>query len=257
MNYGLYIAASGVSTQMARTDVASNNLANVTTVGFRPDFLAIRARDVARVEDDLPFAPSDAMLERLGGGVAPMPTLISMSQGAIRETERPLDVALQGEGFFLVQSGRGRDGQLLTRDGRFAISENGELVTTEGLRVMSDRGRSIRLDSSQPFEIRSDGEVVQFGSAVGRLALRTVPAPAELVKRGNGLLGARPGERLTLQSARPQVLQGAVEGSGVDPIDTMMSVSSAAGSAQRGLRVISMINQNMGLAVGRFGRISA
>lgn len=256
MNYGMYISASGVSAQMARTDVMSNNLANLTTVGFRPDFLAVRARDVARVEDGLGFMDSDAMLERLGAGVMPIPTLMSRSQGPIQETSRELDVALEGEGFFLVRAGTGADGQRLTRDGRFTVSSDGELVTSAGHRVLNDRGQGIRIDATQPVEIRSNGDVVQAGGVVGRLALRTVPDPATLAKQGDGLLGARRGSELQLRPASPTVHQGAVEGSGVNPIRTMMGVTSASGAASRGLRVISMINTNLGLAVGRFGRIT-
>mgnify|MGYP002620229491 CR=1 FL=1 len=256
MNYGMYIAASGVSTQMARTDVMANNLANISTVGFRPDFLAVRARDVARVEKNIPFAESDALLERLGAGVMPMPTLVSQSQGPIQQTDRPLDFALEGQGFFLVSAGDGPDGMRLTRDGRFNLNAQGELVTGAGHRVLDDGGGTILLDSAQRFDVRGNGEIVQGGAVVGRLALRTVADPAGLAKRGEGLLGAQFGQTLQFLPASVQVHQNAVEGSSVDAIRTMMGVTGAARSASSGLRIISMINQNLGLAVGRLGRIT-
>ena len=76
MNYGMYISASGALTSMHRLDALTNNLANVNTVGFKPHTPAVKQRDVARVEDDMPLADSNAMLERLGGGVQLAPAAL-------------------------------------------------------------------------------------------------------------------------------------------------------------------------------------
>ena len=82
MNYGLYMAASGMSASMARQNVLSNNLANVSTVGYKPDSFAIRQRAAARQEDGLHWMDSNAMLERLGAGVQPTFSRVEAGAGA-------------------------------------------------------------------------------------------------------------------------------------------------------------------------------
>ena len=117
MNYGLQIAASGVLVQMHRTDVLANNLANIDTVGFKPDWAGALARDPARREDGLLGLPSDALVERLGAGVLAAPTMTSFAQGPIRQTGRDLDAAIRGTGFFVVGGESGPASLRLTRDG--------------------------------------------------------------------------------------------------------------------------------------------
>ncbi|MEM1422585.1 MAG: flagellar hook basal-body protein [Planctomycetota bacterium] len=252
MNYGLYITASSVSANMARQDVAANNLANVNTPGFKPDTLPIRARAVVREEDNLPFADSDGMLERLGAGVMPMPTMTSFSNGPLEKTSRPLDLAIQGDGFFAVDSGP--DGAKLTRDGRLAINPDGVLVqAASGYPVRSAGGGSIRVDRDAQVEFRSDGAVLQDGQTVGRLALVQPASLDRLTKFGQGLFSVPPGMRLS--NAAGSVQQGHIEGSSVNPIKAMLGVRGASRSAQSGMRMIGILNQNMDALINRFARI--
>jgi flagellar basal-body rod protein FlgF len=257
MNYGMYIAASGASTQMARQDVLSNNLSNVNTVGFRPDWMGVRARDVVRVEDDLAFANSNHLLERLGAGVMPSQTQVRTSQGPIQETGRPLDVAIEGEGFFVVQHGTGSDGLRVTRDGRFSIAPDGTLVLAgDGTPVQGRSGSRIRVDPTAPIDIRPDGVIEQRGVPVGRLRIATVTDAARLVKTGNSLMRAPDGQTLQLQDGGGRTVQGAVEGSGVDPIKALIGMTSASRAAQSNMQMISVIDQNMQQAIGRFGQVA-
>lgn len=255
MNYGLYIAASGASSQMHRQEVLTNNMANINTVGFRPHTVAIRARDVVRNEDSLGLVDSNAMLEKLGGGVVPVATRLSESQGPLERTGRDLDVAIDGKGFLVVSVGDGDEGLRLTRDGRLAVNEDGVLVTSaDGAVVMGDGGE-IEIDPSMPVEIASDGSVSQNGGVVGRLQIATVDEAWRLVSEGKGLHRAADGRGLDLMDAPGRVVQGAVEGSGVDAIRTLMGVTTASRSAQTNIEMISMIDENMGMAVSRLGRV--
>lgn len=256
MNYGLYVTASGISTAMARQDILSNNLANVNTVGFKPMMSAVRARDVVRVEDALPFADSDAMLERLGAGVMPTATRRSGAQGALERTDRPLDVALEGKGFLVAERGAGREGLRLTRDGRLALNGAGELVTAAGGEPVLGVGNArITLDASLPIEIRGDGAVAQRGAVVARLRVADVDEPSRLAPDGGGMLRAPRGELLELRDGAARVVQGAVEKSAVNPISTMMAVQGASRRAQGGFRMISTIDETMRMAIARLGRV--
>ncbi|GAB4544204.1 MAG: flagellar basal-body rod protein FlgF [Phycisphaerales bacterium] len=254
MNYALWITASSISTNMARQDVTANNLANVNTPAFKPDTLPVRARAVVREEDNLPFADSNAMLERLGAGVMPMPTVTSFTNGPLEQTGRPLDLAIEGDGFFMVRDGAGPDATKLTRDGRMAINADGVIVqAASGVPMAGAGGGPIRVSMDAEVEVRPDGAVFQNGQRVGRLAIVEPPSTDVLTKHGQGLFGVPPAVRLT--DAPGLVRQGHVEGSGVDPIKAIMGVTSAGRSAQGGMRMIGIINQNLDALINRFARI--
>lgn len=258
MNYGMYMAASSVSTNMARQDVLSNNLANVNTVGFRPDQFMIRQRDPVRVEDHLPFMDSDRMLERLGAGVMPMATRVSQAQGALQQTGSPLDVAIQGDGYLVVRINDPKgDGVRFTRDGRLTVGPDSKLVTSAGgATVLGESDQPIYVDSNKPIAIDSDGNITQDGGSVGRLQVQTVPNASQLVKDGDNLLTGPARKLVGRTQATGSVTQGSIEMSGTDAIAAMIAVTTASQAAQSGLNVISSINELMGRVIS-LGRVSA
>jgi flagellar basal-body rod protein FlgF len=257
MNYGLYIASSGMSAQMARQDVLSNNLANVSTVGFKPDVLALRQREAARAEDGLGSMPSNELLERLGGGVMPFRSRISTAQAPLERTGNPLDVGVEGEGFLLVRAGDGADGIRVTRDGRMAVNGAGELIAaSSGMPILGTNDRPIRVDPTQEVTIDADGAVRQGGAAVGRLALVGVAGAERLVKAGDGLLRAPAGEPLRRLESSGRIVQGFVESSGVNAVNAMMAVTSASRAVESNATIIGYINEMMGRAINTFARVA-
>lgn len=258
MNYGFYMATSGLLSGSHAMDVASNNLANVETVGFKVDRAMIRQRQPARAEDGLFHLPSNVMLERLGGGVTPWPTRTDFGQGSLERTERPLDVAIRGDGFFTVRDGSDPNGQetRLTRDGRFLTMPDGLLVTQDGMPVLDDRGREIRLELTTPASVNGRGEIEQGGAAVARLGIVDVPDRRALVKTGDGLFTSSAEVMANLQRVEsPAVVGGALERSGADPIKAMNAVRSASSMATRNARMIDIHNDAMQLAISRLGRV--
>lgn len=258
MNYGLYIAAGGALNSMHRLDVAANNLANVETTAFKRDLAVTMQRDAARIEDGLSNLPSNELLERLGAGVLGAPVRTDLSAAAPRVTNNPLDVAIRGEGFFVVRDGRADDADSLrfTRDGRFLRSGDGTLVTAAGgMPVLDDRDQPIRLDPAAPVNISPAGAVEQGGEIIARLQVVGVADEASIEKQGAGLFRPR------VRGADPRVpvavdlLPGAVESSGVDPIHEMMVVSHASSDAQRNTRMISVYDELMDRAINTLGRI--
>jgi flagellar basal body rod protein FlgG len=258
VNYGLYVAASGVSASLARQDVFSNNLANVSTTGFKPLEIAVREREVVRLEDDLGLVDSDRLLERLGAGVMPTPTSVKLSHGAHEQTGRSLDVAIEGDGFLVARAGPGDEGLRLTRDGRLAIGRGGRLeLASDGSPVLGPEGGEIRLDPMAPTHFRADGAIEQHGATVGRLWVADVTDRAALVPRGGGTLGladGTPGARL-IRGGTGRVTQGHLERSAVDPLKTIMDVTNAGRSARGNLRMISVFGETMDTAINRFGRV--
>lgn len=259
MNYGLQISASGVLTSMHRQDVLANNLANITTTGFKEDLVTFRARAVVRDEDGVRHLPSNRMLEQLGAGVLVEPTRTSFEQGTIETTDNALDVAIRGEGFLVVQHAEGaRDGMLrLTRDGRMTLDERGRLVrSTDGMLVLDSRDRPIRVDRDRPVEITTEGEVVQDGGVVARLGLVTVQDETALIKQGGNVWGVTEGNRGLVRAGRVRLQPRAIEASAVDPIRAMMGITSAGHAVAGNARMIEMQDRMTGLAINTLGRVS-
>ncbi len=257
MNYGLYIAASGLSTQMAKQDSLSNNLANVNTTAYKPDVFAVRERLTARGEDGLGSLPSNDLLEQLGGGVMPVATRLNMAQASLERTGQPLDIAIEGEGFLLVSAGDGDDDVRLTRDGRMTLGPGGRLISaTTGLDILDASDSAITLDPTKAVHIRASGSIVQNGSEVAQLALVTVRDPSMLQKAGSGLLRTPAGEALERLPATGRIMQEFLESSGSDPITTMNAISSAGRAVASSTNIISYINGMMDRAINGLGRTS-
>ncbi len=261
MNYGLYISASGAAASIYRMDVAANNLANVNSVGFKPDRVVARQRDAARVEDGLFGLPSNALLERLGAGVQTFPSRVSFEQGPMQTTNNDLDLAIEGAGFFVIRDETDQRGDRLrlTRDGRFTRDGRGRLVTVgEGLPVLDAGNRPILLPDG-PVQIGGDGTIRQNGTGgqeIARIALVDVPDASRLVKLGHGAFQV-PADALTsMRPAAAMVRQGHLEGAAIDPIVAMLAVTTARDDIERNLGMIQHHDRLMDRAVNTLGRVS-
>ena len=259
MNYGMYLAGAGVLTNLYRQDVMANNLANVNTVGFKPDMVFHRARLPQRLESPSADVDPQLLLEQLGGGTLVNPTYISRAQGSLETTDNPLDVAIDGEGFFVVAGDKndGAESFRLTRDGRFTLNEGGELVmATTGRRVLDVNGRPIQLDPHSAVEINSDGTIVQNGGIVAEIQIVTPADPETIHKQGDNLLRVAGDNRGLLQPATGLLRQGHVEGSAVDPILALNELMNATKAAQISAQMMQYHDQIAGQAIGTFGRVA-
>lgn len=258
MDYGMYLSAAGVLTNMHRTDVFANNLANVNTAGFKPDFAVVRQRLPERLEDNLATVPPQELLERLGGGVLIDPTRVNLEQGALELTENPLDLGLQGDGFFVVDTGRGEDDARLrlSRDGRLTTDARGTLVrAADGLPVLDRNNNPVRIRRGEPVDVDETGAVRQGGDVVARLRLVDVPDDRLLAKADGANLLTYRASFETLTPASASVRQGMVERSAVDPIKAMLAINRATGAMNRNTRMIEIQNETVRGAINNLGRI--
>jgi flagellar basal body rod protein FlgG len=253
MNYGLYLAAAAAVSDTRRIEVITNNLVNSNTTGFKPDMVIGRARLPERLESNAATEPH-LLLERLGGSPTLNPTYVSVEQGALVKSGNELDAALEGQGFFVV---RGPDGQpRLTRDGRFALNANGDLVTAAGgLPVLDETSRPIRLLRQSPVGIDQEGRIVQDGKV--RAVLRVTPPvnALELVKVGGNLLRRGDGT-IPAGLGTATVVQGHVEASTVDPVTTLKDLMNATRSMTAAVRMMQLQDQIMGQAINTMGRVA-
>lgn len=230
MDRMIYLSMSGAKATMQRQDQLANNLANVSTVGFRAELQAFRA---------VPVNGSGAStrvyaLESTPGYDA--------SPGVITNTGRNLDVAMRGNAWLAVQ---GLDGtEAYTRAGSLDVAADGTLTTSGGLTVLGDGG-PIQLPPNTEASIAPDGTVSAKAAngrltAVGKLKLVT---PGEPLQRGtDGLFRAAAGDLTADGTARLQ--DGALEGSNVSPVETMVSMIAAARQFEAQMRMLQTAEGN-------------
>jgi len=259
MSYGLQLSAAGVLTSMYRMDVHANNLANTDTVGFKPDIPAAQVREPVTKEDAVGFLPSNSLLERLGGGTLAFPTATSYTQSSLRSTGNELDLAIQGEGFFVIRdvADAGGDALRFTRDGRFTRNADGLLVmATTGMPVLDVSGNSIKLPKGGGITVDTDGTIRQGQVSIARVQVTDVPDRAQLRKQGHSLFTA-PAEAMSQRSAGTgSIRQNHIEESGVDEVRTLLNVTNAARDIESNLSMIQQHDRLMERAITVLGRVN-
>jgi flagellar basal-body rod protein FlgG len=227
MERGLYIAASGMMAEQVRQDLIAHDLANASTSGYKPDRVAGKSFGEMLLSD----RRNGTSVGSLGLGTQIDKQVIDLSAAPLRDTGEPLDFAVEGDGFFAVQTA---GGVRYTRDGQFAASLNGTLVTAAGDDVLGPSGAPIR--------IGAEGKVA--AADVGVVALTNVR------REGDNLFTGTAGG-----TAAGAVRAGALEGSGVDPVTTMVDMISSLRAFESGQRVITTIDSTLQKAANQVGSI--
>jgi len=259
MNYGMYISAGGVLTNMHRMDVVANNLANVNTVAFKPDRVYFQQRAPERLESALANADPQLLLERLGGGTYVAPTRTDLSQAQLVATGNDLDLAIRGEGFFVVAGGEGEGNERLrfTRDGRFTLNDRGELVmATTGMQVLDRNDQPIRIRPGARVRIDAGGRVFQNETEAAQLQVVAVPDRSSLRKTGENLFMFDGAAQTSRQVASVRLEQGAIEASAVDPIMALNELIGASKTAQSNSQMIQYHDTLNDQTINRFGRVA-
>ncbi len=259
MNYGITISTSGALTSMYRQNVLTNNLANATTIGFKPDVPFTRQRPVASQEDALGYLPSNDLLEALGAGPLMRTNRIAFNQGPLQITKQPLDVAIQGKGFFAVSDASDGNTQRIrfTRDGRFDMDSRGRLVMQgQGLPILDTNNRPITIPPGAPITISSDGMIIQNGNQIAQIQVVDLPDSDQLKKLGQSLFEA-PGNIMESRfPASANLIQGSLEGSAANEIAMLMSITAASKAVASNMGMISYQNRMMERAINTLGRVS-
>lgn len=261
MNYGLYLSASGVLTNLYRQDVFANNLANVETAGFQRDVPSVAQREAEAVESGLSTPFRQMLLDRIGGGALAGPQRIAFSQGKLNETSNPLDVALETkETFLAVQAedpATGEKGVRLTRDGRLSRNGSNYLVNAaSGMPVLDTSDQPIQLRSDATATIDRTGRVIQNGEVVGQLQVTGVNNTAALRKIGSNLFAWEGAADPRVAAKNASVRSGYIESSSVDPVRAMMDLMNATGAISTNANLIRYHDQLMDRAVNTLGRLA-
>jgi flagellar basal-body rod protein FlgF/flagellar basal-body rod protein FlgG len=249
MSYGLYISAEGAMAQSQRLETIANNLANVDSAGFKRDLAVFRARYAEEIEQGLDV-PGSRSTNEVGGGVMVQAALTDYSPGAYKRTEIPTDLAITGEGFFVVQKG---EQNVLTRAGNFMLTNTGTLVTQQGYPVLSDTGIPVVIDPTQgPWQITADGAIHQAGN-ITNLAVVQPQSLGDLAKLGENLFLPLAQPHPVPPAAR-QVQAGYLELSGVKPTTEMMEMIEASRAFEANVNLIRNQDQMFGQLISRLLR---
>ncbi len=197
------------------------------------------------------FSSVQAGQDSLGGGsfVMPVPnTSTDFTQGELRGTGNQMDCALQGKGFFTVEMEDGTKGY--TRDGEFTVNKSGQLVTKQGLAVLSENG-PIRSDpaSKSALTISQDGIVSQGSEIKGKLALAEFAKPQNLTTRGGGIFSNTNPAVEPVPALSTQVRAGFAENSNVSPTLAMATMITAMRMFESNQKIVSMQSERMSKSI--------
>jgi len=225
----IYLAMSGAKASMQRQDVLANNLANASTTGFRAELQAFRA---VPVRGDGASTRVYALESTVG---------YDAQAGAVSATGRSLDVAVKGKSWLAVQSLDGSEAY--TRAGALEVNSEGLLVTPAGLPVLGDGG-PITLPANAAVEIADDGTItakIPGGRSQQAGKLKLVTPESAMTRGSDGLFRGADGDLPADATARVQ--SGALEGSNVSPVETMVAMISAARQFEQQMKMLQSAEQ--------------
>lgn len=221
MSNTILIGLSRQSVLRQQMDIVANNLANVSTVGYKAeapvfDDFIVDPADTSRPRDDLHFVRDYGNYRNL-------------SEGKFEKTGRPLDLAISGLAYFRVGT---EEGERFTRSGSFQLSADGELITPTGNSILDNGGQPIQIDPNvETITIASDGTISTEDGPIGQIGVVQFENNLALKKTGDGLYET---DQQPEEAEEASVLQGMLEGSNVQPILEMtrlIEINRAYGQA--------------------------
>ncbi|MDP1629931.1 MAG: flagellar basal-body rod protein FlgF [Caulobacter sp.] len=244
MDNTMYVALSRQMTLRRELDIVANNIANSDTTGFKLEGTMVRTEPStgASMIDGpatLKFVLDDGVTRDFG-------------QGALRKTDGAFDLAIEGAGFFKVQT---PDGERYTRDGRFTLSPEGKMTTQSGNPVLGEGGEITVNPELGAVSIGADGVVSQAGEQIGKVAVVAFDDPGGLSKTGDNLF--RNASNLQPQpSTTAQIRQGMLEGSNVNPILQVTRLIEITRAYESMAKTIESSAELSRRSVERLGRVA-
>ncbi len=244
---GLYISASGMIADEIRHQVISNNLANANTTGYKKDLVIGQTFPEVLINCLYKNQTKAIGPINLGAGVCDIP--VKMTPGMIETTGNNLDLALEGDGFFVLETLSGRR---FSRQGNFCLDKQGYLSNMNGELLLGENG-FIKVDpNGETLKVLADGSIFQGSVFVDKLLLVNY-APSALVKEGNSKFRVTAPEE-TLAS-KPDVIQGALERSNVNIIEEMVAMINLMRTYESEQKVIQAHNETLGKLINEMANL--
>jgi len=235
-----YIALSGLRARADELDRIATDIANIGTAGYKGERQARVVAERAQFERTL-----DTAIDTSLGDVR-----LDVRDGALASTGRPLDLAIDGDGFFVVETA---DGDRYTRNGHFTLDADRRLVTEDGYAVKGVDGPIVVGDREGELNVDADGTVWNGVTRAGRLAVVAFADPARMTREQGTLLGA--GDQPAVAVAAPAVRAGTLEQSNVSIADRLAAITSVSRGFEALQKSISMLMNDVdGKAIEQLGR---
>jgi flagellar basal-body rod protein FlgF len=233
MDSGFYAACTGLISRTEALETIANNLANVSTAGFRARHNIFSSVLASSTNASLTTLNQDAN----DYGILSA-TRLDNTQGALEKTGNELDVAIEGPGYFAVQT---PTGPAYTRGGSFHVLPQGQLVTASGDPVLGDTGPITIIGT--PLSISADGTISVKGALAGRLKVVEFSPTTELQSEGANYFTAPTNSAIA--STKSNVRQGMLESSNVNPVTSVVEMITAQREVETMRRVLTMFNSEM------------
>lgn len=230
MNSGYYAACTGLMSRTLALETIANNLANVSTAGFRASHNVFSS--ILATTGNSPLSPLNEDANDYG---VLSGTQLDTTQGALVHTGNDLDIAMEGPGYFAVQTAAG---PVYTRGGSFRVSPQGQLITGAGDPVLGENG-PIRIVGA-PVSISTDGTISVNGAIAGRLKLVEFAPTADIQSAGGTYYTVPAGAAIT--ATKSQVRQGMLESSNVNPVTSVVEMITAQREVETMRRVLTMFS---------------
>jgi len=247
---GLYTAGAAMLAAEKQSSITANNLANAGTVGFK------RAGSLKRSFPEMLLKKIEAgeknrEIGSISSGVYTERKFKDMSQGDLRKTGNKLDLFIQGEGFFAVQT---PGGIRYTRNGNFTLNRNSEIVTQSGYQLLDINGEPVQTIPEREFFIDGQGQLSFSGGLQGaEIAVVNFPEEESLIQEGDNLYV--PADEAQMPAATDAViLQGYLENSNVEIVKEMVNMIKTTRHYEAGQKVISSIDDSLGKAINEVGK---
>lgn len=249
---GLYAAASSMLANLYRQQSLAHNAANLDTPGFKRVFTPLDdfiEHTVIHPNGGLTNATFYRYLGKLGLGVQNASDYIDFTNGSLKYTGQPLDVAIEGSGFFVIKIA---DGKGYTRDGRFSRDAEGNLVTIDGYYVLDDGGQPIELPDGL-VSIHQDGTIYVDGEEVAKLGLASFENPQEELSRILPNIFSANGEPKGEEEVR--IAQGYLEMSNVNPAELMTQMVSVTRAYEAAQKMVQNQDDLLGQTINILGHL--
>ena len=252
MTKGFYNLTSGILSQTRRLDVIGNNMTNLSTAGYKAETYTDRTFQEVLISRVGNKDKSGATV--IGGEsyiLAPDQLYVDYTQGSFKETGMPLDFAIQGDGFFAIQTDNGVE---YTRDGNFSLNDQGQLCLSGHGLVLGTDGNPITL-STDSIQADSSGRIYDqtTGNYQGQIGVYTFADNGQLAKASSGLFDANGQQAQAAQT--PTVLWKYTEDSNVDMLREMTQMLTAERTLQGGAQVLKLYDSLLTKATTEVGRL--
>lgn len=233
MDYGLYTAFLGMRARQRTLEAQANNIANASTTGFKAERMIYSLLEAEKKSEN-------GKQDLVAGVLTSNGT--DFTQGTIRETGNALDVSIEGDAFFQIQTPRG---VRFTRAGNLTVDAAGQLVTKNGDLVVGQKG-PITIPKDAQISIGEDGNLSANGNNFDKLKLARFENPAKALEKEGDALFKLTGEEEPQDDVKSKIMQGTLEGSNINSVSEMVAMISNNREFESLQRSLSLIMNDVG-----------